>query len=519
MVGVAGRSKACSRCRERKIKCDLRLPQCSQCRRSERHCPGPRRGALFLNAAAVQQRPGSEPISLSLITYPTIATTAKEQQISRHPAQGGHINESNSASIPSISPQSAISDRHHVGDFSESREVGFHCLLPPNPQPSRATIFEQLFVSHFIESFGGNRKLRNSPFWVTKLPAILASSETADTTGHCIRATTAMFYGNLTGSVSIQNEAYKWYGKAVQSLRTLIEQSYIAQGEHTARLAEDVICAPVMLYHFEVMTNMASEAWMQHIDAAAMMLGKLGPEKCRSGLAHQFFLTVRHFIVFIYMTTTRIQPHEFASHDWMTIPLEGALENPFDRLINILLSHLLQLSMSDENTYQKHHILFKAQSQANSDALALISALDAWQLRFMYRMSRGNGRKEAGLNMTCDDTGDFPHPPPSPFEVSFLDVPTAAFISLYHAASIKAFLHLSLISGAANLYEDRMEQHAQVVISASTFIATCANASLGGGSMLLIFFPLKVVSLWSPSICQRNYALRCIHSWCRQSRV
>ena len=119
----------------------------------------------------------------------------------------------------------------------------------------------------------------------------------ADTTGHCIRATTAMFYGNLTGSVSIQNEAYKWYGKAVQSLRTLLEQSSIAQGEHTARLAEDVVCAPVMLYHFEVMTNMVSEAWMQHIDAAAMMLGKLGPEKCRSGLAHQFFLTVRHFIV------------------------------------------------------------------------------------------------------------------------------------------------------------------------------------------------------------------------------
>jgi hypothetical protein len=218
------------------------------------------------------------------------------------------------------------------------------------------------------------------------------------------------------------------------------------------------------------------------------------------------------------MTTTRIQPHEFASHDWITIPLEGVPENPFDRLINILLSHLLQLSMNDENTYQKHHILFKPQSQANSDALAFISELDAWQLRFIHRMSCTNGRKEADLNMACDDTGDSPRPPPSPFEVSFLDVPTAAFISLYHAASIKAFLHLSLISGAANLYKVRIEQHAEVVISASAFIAANANASLGGGSMLLIFFPLKLVSLWSPSVCQRNYALRCIHNWCRQSR-
>jgi hypothetical protein len=218
------------------------------------------------------------------------------------------------------------------------------------------------------------------------------------------------------------------------------------------------------------------------------------------------------------MTTTITQPHEFASHDWITIPLEGVPENPFDRLINILLSHLLQLSMSDENTYHKHQILFKTQNQANSAALSFISELDAWQLRFIHRMSRSNDRNEAGLNMACDDTGDSLRPPPSPFEVSFLDVPTAAFISLYHAASIKAFLHLSLISAAGNLYEDRIEQHAEVVIAASAFVAANANASLGGGSMLLIFFPLKVVSLWSPSICQRNYALRCIYNWCQQSR-
>ena len=152
------------------------------------------------------------------------------------------------------------------------------------------------------------------------------------------------------------------------------------------------------------------------------------------------------------------------------------------------------------------------------DALGFISDLDSWWLRYIPEITRGGGG-EFSLDMSCDETTSSPNLQASAFAgMSDLDVPTAHFIALYHAASIKALLHLSIISEAPDTYDHRIMLHAQAVISANIFVES-NKASLRDGSIFVMYFPLKVVGIWSPSVCQRNDALRCIYDWGQNSGV
>ncbi|OJJ50233.1 hypothetical protein ASPZODRAFT_22905, partial [Penicilliopsis zonata CBS 506.65] len=50
MVRLPGLSKGCQTCRRRSIKCDERRPECSQCVKAGRTCPGALAGNIFLHA-------------------------------------------------------------------------------------------------------------------------------------------------------------------------------------------------------------------------------------------------------------------------------------------------------------------------------------------------------------------------------------------------------------------------------------------------------------------------------------
>jgi hypothetical protein len=168
--------------------------------------------------------------------------------------------------------------------------------LPPH-QPSRAEAFSHLFVSHFIESFGNPGE--HPPFWHAKLPEFLTSplpSPVKDS----IRAAGMVFYGVLTRNVPIQTEAGRCYGKVLHNLHSLLQHKTLPTGDAaTSAIPSDymVVCASIMMCHFEMMASTSSDGWIHHIEAAARMLQIRGPKNCRLGLEHQMFLTVRLFMV------------------------------------------------------------------------------------------------------------------------------------------------------------------------------------------------------------------------------
>ncbi|KAH7070277.1 hypothetical protein FB567DRAFT_217434 [Paraphoma chrysanthemicola] len=56
MVNVGGRSKGCSACRRRRVKCDLTQPVCLRCQRAGLDCDGPRQDLAFVEATIVPSR-------------------------------------------------------------------------------------------------------------------------------------------------------------------------------------------------------------------------------------------------------------------------------------------------------------------------------------------------------------------------------------------------------------------------------------------------------------------------------
>jgi hypothetical protein len=154
-------------------------------------------------------------------------------------------------------------------------------------QPGRADIFDQLFVSHFIESFGFRTSVSESPSptWLDELSVFIVSP-VPGLVKHSIRAGSMFFYGTLAQDVSIRTEACRWYMRALQGLQGVLTQN-------ASPFTGDVICAAVMLAHFENLAGTSDEAWFQHVQGASMMLKTGGPESCRDGFLHQLFRHVR----------------------------------------------------------------------------------------------------------------------------------------------------------------------------------------------------------------------------------
>jgi hypothetical protein len=154
-------------------------------------------------------------------------------------------------------------------------------------QPNRADIFDHLFVSHFIESFGFKppTSSRQPPTWLDALgPMILPPGHYL--VKHSIRAASMYFYGTLAKDISIRTEACRWYSTALQGLQYLLSHK-------ATHFTDDVICATVMLTHFENLAGTSDGAWFHHVQGAAMMLETCGPEGCRDGFLHQLFRHLR----------------------------------------------------------------------------------------------------------------------------------------------------------------------------------------------------------------------------------
>lgn len=180
-------------------------------------------------------------------------------------------------------PQETCQSAGDLADYSDALS-----LLPSTHQPSRIEIFDQLFVSHFIESFAFKEPTsgKQPATWLDELAGLLVSSS-PNAVKHSIRASSMFFYGSMTRDTAIQTEASRWYLRALQGL-----QYHLAPGASTS-YSGDIICAAVMLTHFESLAGTASDAWFQHVRGASLMIAMGGPESCRQGFLHDIFRHLR----------------------------------------------------------------------------------------------------------------------------------------------------------------------------------------------------------------------------------
>ncbi|KAE8421837.1 hypothetical protein BDV36DRAFT_31294 [Aspergillus pseudocaelatus] len=143
MVRSVTRSRDCAQCLRRKIKCDENRPECSQCRRIRKPCPGVYKGLFMVHSSRTVQ--GTRP----------------------------------STELPSICTS------------------GASFLAKPSYQP----LFEQVLVSTFVASFSLSSSGQVShDSWTKYLSSWITSSETL---GWSIRATTLLFYAQKSNQEAL----------------------------------------------------------------------------------------------------------------------------------------------------------------------------------------------------------------------------------------------------------------------------------------------------------------------------
>ncbi|KAJ6022787.1 hypothetical protein N7499_008104 [Penicillium canescens] len=460
MVNVSGRSKGCYECRQRKVKCDEAFPRCISCAKKGLRCSGARRGAFFVHSAPTEPRTSS------------IAMPTSLDQMFQHVSQ----------------------------QVSRNNLLEFNKLWRSSPltgyQPSRANIFDRLFVSHFIESFGFKAPVstRQPPTWLDEL-VVFTVAPKMSLVQDSIRASSMFFYGTLSQDPSIQAEACKWYSRALRGLHGLLSQA-------SSHFTGDVICAAVMLIHFEHLAGTSEDAWVQHVKGASKMLEAGGPESCRDGFLHQLFRHLRllTFVASIY----RNEQHAFALPEWTNIPFQIHPKTAFDELIDILFRLLPCLSVADKIITATTDTDDWLQERLNTMVLDMIFQLYKWWSQCISMPSPVEAPANEWMNANKKHTNEDPYNPSHFPLLIHTDMPTAALGSVYDSANLIALRLLFLSSTSAYLYEERIQRHAQSILSAKEFIAAVPGPSSGRGSLML-GFPLRIMRIWNPPIPENAY--------------
>ncbi|KAK4070993.1 uncharacterized protein Triagg1_6360 [Trichoderma aggressivum f. europaeum] len=384
-----------------------------------------------------------------------------------------------------------------------------HLTQLPGLQPSPASAFDQLFVSHFVDGFFGSVRPPlpipggSSRIWLHELPEFLASPSPSPVQSS-IRAASMLSYGTAVGDASIKTEACRWYMRALQSLRLLLGSSS----------PETSVCAAVMLTHFETLAGTSPRAWLKHIKGAASLLEAQGPERCQGGFLHQIFSHLRLQTFVASMAENELHP--FASQEWMTIPFQVHPKLIFDKLVDILFaverclsvaSHLIT-STADKVQQLKHKLNILIQ-----DARLQIHQ---WRLEGLLYASRQDQQEDQGqptpvANVHLDASD------PRHFMLPYVDIPSAALVTLYDTANIIVLRLLCLVFPTAASYNSRIQHHTKSILSAHA-MTNAASSAVPGRSSIMIVQQLKTVALWSPSPQQRALAVDILEGQTSQNR-
>lgn len=288
------------------MKCDEKVPECSQCQRNGRKCPGALVGTLFINmsqegklneatiacktsSVASASKNGHDG-SLQPSDWPSnpivFRTNTLEYQRSsvdiKGPAEerdADGLNVNRAVMTPQANGISEPTDLDRVAQL----------LLPASYQPSRISPFEELYINHFIDFYFNPQAKIKYNSWVNLLPILLNASPSPGVR-YSIRAAAMAIYGELTGDESIQLESIRWYTRGLESQRLQLQM--LCQGGKAMPDASMVL-VPLLFCHFESSMCTAPDAWMPHAVAAENILVMMGPHVCRTRQMHAIFLSVR----------------------------------------------------------------------------------------------------------------------------------------------------------------------------------------------------------------------------------
>lgn len=362
--------------------------------------------------------------------------------------------------------------------------------IPPTAalRACRADALDQLFVSHFIDSFGLPGNVATGPTWLESLPSFLGSSSGNALATASIRSASMLSYGTWACDEAIQADSYRWYASALAQLRRAA-----AQGKQQSMpVLDTAVCAAVMLIHFETGAGTSRNAWVHHVKGAASLLQAAGPEACRGGFLLSVFSHLRFQVFIASMQENTL--HAFAEAPWLEGPFREQGKTLFDELVDALFSLqqcLYFVQQSVNMGEEKGEQLLKA-IRSLTDAAA--RQLSQWNSKYMAFLRPASWPYpvqgyEVILSRDADNVES------GAAATSLPGVPEAALVSLFHAGR----LIVSQLASATDAGSpETAEEDSKIILQANS-VSMQRHRPTGTKLRPFMMLPgLKIASLWSP---------------------
>ena len=344
-------------------------------------------------------------------------------------------------------------------------------------QIDQGAVINEAFYSNFLAYFtseGEGRDIQNRLTWLHRLPD-LSSDGTNNALTLALRATATAYCGAETGNPAVLQNAFKFYGEALQAHARMLRTR-----KENQKFTVHMVSTSVMLSLFEVMQATTSDAYHEHITGAVKMIEETGPGQCLQGVLCQLFFHIRTQLAFVYLTTRKTQ----------TIPAKKILVESlsYKRLpiMQQLMSHIATLAEVYVNRKEKDdgedllHLSVYSYVKGEVDQLWLEYKEQAAAIgEELFTVQNGQTRYRDGYTALC----------------------TAYFSA--------ARILLSLLSPRiSSSYVDLTDHYAKV-LDCAHFLRTKRI----GCAYMRMATPLYLVALHSPCTSQRRQAISVFQEW------
>ncbi|KAI1120340.1 hypothetical protein F5Y10DRAFT_258624 [Nemania abortiva] len=288
MVGIAGKSKSCNTCRERRLRCDQGRPFCRKCAKAKRHCGGYDRGdRIFVNRTPSSPSTGA----------PSVLSERKAQQPPSAPPAGPKT-EANLYRLFSTSSTETRKFRQYAVEVLEATYLPKHVSAE-----SRQGSFS----------------------WAYGLTDLTGSSKSLDTSifAFCL----SQLYVTGAGNSSLY-QCLNQYNAALQYLASDLD-------DPTKRIQEETLAAIVVLSTCELFVCPGAKGWSTHARGISEILRLREPGMARTPAWQH--LVVRMRVVCTLEALTKRQGQMILENDiWRQVVRECGLNGPFDEVFHII---------------------------------------------------------------------------------------------------------------------------------------------------------------------------------------
>ncbi|KAL6229983.1 hypothetical protein BDW75DRAFT_234767 [Aspergillus navahoensis] len=251
MVGVP-HSTGCSRCRERRIKCDKLTPECSQCRRYGQPCPGYRRTFRFQDEGPGLERRHHSSTGRVPRPAPSVTDAARL------------VRDDALAMIRRTgSPPPILLERQHVQCFADFIRTAFPTMYYHNR--FRAT--DRLdFPSYVIQDVG--------------------SYAFQDAAVACL---SSVYLAYLSQDSALLKTSRQMYAQSLHEVARAVQTP--------DAMSDSMLSTMMMLSVYEMYAQTSNDAWVIHADGVRRLMISRGAQSHARGMARSCYIAYRGFLV------------------------------------------------------------------------------------------------------------------------------------------------------------------------------------------------------------------------------